>query len=116
MESKTPTTFPSASCPPPQLPYCAAVVSETLRLHPPGATTIRLAESEMVLGGVRIPAGSTIQVRVVAVGCCEAAEAAALDELRQQHRDSLLILTRGRCTFQVRWVSVFTWQVASNEV
>ena len=48
----------------PSLPYAAQVLDETMRLYPPVYGLGRLAERDVVLGGVTVPKGWTVAVNI----------------------------------------------------
>lgn len=48
----------------PRLPYTLQVLSEAMRLYPPGHTPGRVAARDVVLGGERLPAGTLVLVSI----------------------------------------------------
>jgi len=49
---------------PDQLPYCRAIIMETLRLYPPGIQTLRTLEHELVIGGCTVPVGTQVLIPI----------------------------------------------------
>jgi cytochrome P450 len=48
-----------------QLPFCTAVINETLRLYPPAPVTVRYTEAPVeLMPGVVVPAGSTLYLPI----------------------------------------------------
>lgn len=49
---------------PEQLPYCRAIIMETLRLYPPGIQTVRSLDNALEIGGFSLPVGTQILIPI----------------------------------------------------
>ena len=49
---------------PEQLPYCRAIIMETLRLYPPAIQTLRTLEHELEIGGCTVPVGTQVLIPI----------------------------------------------------